>query len=241
MTDLSPLSRLSNLQINALEENYISDFSPVSQVYIEYGKKQQKHLSLFYKKLIEESTGIIDLLKKLDELSGLIEDVHQMKFFYSFVIYSYRTGSIDLEQRNGFIQNGLSMSAKFTSNENQWTIFRLILDKSCEDGVSSKEQEIRFDRRGELNNTKNVFFIKDLQEAVIANTTAIKGIQALQKNINTNSLKSSLQRKMAIESGVNFMGSVLNAVSIGFAGSALQAFCAFSMSDIVDFSEFLIC
>ena len=246
ISNISPIVSLTKLSHVFVSNNQIADFSSVDSGLAIIGKDEQD-IAKFYSKLMEDTQNTIALLSKLNDLPDLIEDVHQMKFYYSLVMYSYRTGAIDSDERDGYIQNGLLSCSKFTTDEDQWTIYRLILDKALQDGIINREQEIRFNIRGQLVNIENAAFIKDIQRAVKANTSSIKGlegdIRALQKNIETvndslNKVKLGLKRKMDIESSVGFMGAVLNAVSFGAAGSALQAVAATTMADIIDFSDF---
>ena len=60
-------------------------------------------------------------------------------------------------------------------------------------------------------------------------------VEAINKSVNR--LKEGLKRKLAVESCVGFMSVILNTVSFGVAGSALQGAISATVGSIVDFGD----
>ena len=60
-------------------------------------------------------------------------------------------------------------------------------------------------------------------------------VEAINKSVNR--LKEGLKRKLAVESCVGFMSVILNTVSFGVAGSALQGAISVTVGSIVDFGD----
>jgi len=141
--------------------------------------------------------------------------------------------------RINYITEGIAKATQKTFDEDAFIIFKRILDKAQEDKIIDLDEFRRFDRRAELTNTEHAPFIKELQQAVKSNTARIEGLEANVEAINKslNKLKHGLQRKLAVESCVSFMSAILNAVSFGVAGSALQGAVSVTVGSIVDFGD----
>ena len=198
---------------------------------------ENPHESTFYEKIIEDKK--IGIEQKIMDLIGLIEDVHQMKFFYTFVSTAYRMNDIKENDRKKYITDGIAKTSQKTYDVDSFIIFKRILDKAQEDKIIDLDQFRRFDREAELTNTEHAPFIKELQQAVKSNTARIEGLEANVEAINksVNRLKKGLQRKLAVESCVGFMSAILNAVSFGVAGTALQGAISVTVGSIVDFGD----
>ena len=247
ISDLTPLAGLTKLTELNILDNQISDFSSVAHVNRVYGEYTQSvQSSPFYTKLLEETSDKEEYYTKFGALTRLVEDVHQMKFLYTFVMNEYRFGNLDVSDRNLYIVKGLENTAKTTKCDLSFKIFRLILDKAKEDKIIDRGTEISLDRQAERTNTKNDPEFLDLFATVKSNTARIEGlevnVETLQENIeqiNTslNKVKQGLKRKIAIETGVGVIGALLNAVSFGVAGSALQGLMNASLEEVVDFGD----
>jgi len=213
----------------------MQDFSPVSHVKNVHRSNEQ--VSPFYAKLMRTDERIINI--KIEELINHIQDVHQMKIFYTLVRYARRMNEINEHDHINYIRQGLEKAALTTINEDAFIIFKIILDKAIEDQIINIHWYRRLDRRAELKNTEHAPFIKELQQAVKNNTARIEGLEANVTAINDslNKLKKGLKHKMVAERRVAFMSLILNAVSCGALGPVLQGVMSTTIEQIVDFGD----
>jgi archaellum component FlaC len=88
--------------------------------------------------------------------------------------------------------------------------------------------------------------VKDLNCSIqhLKNETDVMGeaVDVVRNNVdavhnNQNQLRTAMLRKLRVESGVAFASIILNAVTLGAAGPALQGFANLSICSIVDFSD----
>ena len=250
ISDISPLDGLMQLKALSLSGNQISDFGSFSSCIDSETKDSQQETatSPFYAKMMEETSDTLAYHKKFSDLSSLIEDVHQMKFHYTYVMNGYRMGTISIEDRDRYIKSGLEKSAFTLSNSKSVAIYKSILRKSVYDKVITDIESDELDSDAEDHKTSKMNFITDLQDAVKANTARIEGlevnVETLQENIESinaslNKVKKGIERKIAIETGVGVMGAILNAVSFGAAGSLLQGAMNASLAEMVDFGDII--
>ena len=254
ITDVGPLSTLTNLTVLYLRNNCIKDFSQVLKFRPEGMNEQRinddniipkpstaamvENNSSFYKKIMERDDRNVHF--KVVELVELIEDVYQMKFLYTMVKFAFRSGEINAQDHSKYIKNALSKTAQTVTCSDSIAHFKLILSKSKDDGVITQLESNKLDNIAEDNKTLNLPFIKDMHKAIQNNTARIEGLEANLESLNKsiNELKRGMKRKLAVESSVGLVGAVLNAISFGVAGFALQGAMATTIGNIVDFGDY---
>merc|ERR1712232_1477180 len=131
ISDITALKDLQKLKRVLLKGNQISDFSHISHVKYVHGLNDQGPSGLysqFYIKLMDNKNR--DINRKITELIESIEDVHQMKFFYTLVSNAYRMNEIKEEDRVKHIKKGLEVAALKAVDEDAFIIFKRILDKA---------------------------------------------------------------------------------------------------------------
>lgn len=194
--------------------------------------------SLFFAKLLEIEEDRSDVNEKLEVLSMCITDVHMMKFYYTAVAIFQRSGILTKEAASRYIQRGLFRTSETCSCGESISCFKLILEKSENDGYIQRFDFHRFDNRAEVKRLESASFIVDIRQSVKSNTTRIEGLEANLEAINTslNSIKDGIKRQMKIEATVGFLSAALNAISFGVGGSILDATMN-ALGSIVDYSD----
>lgn len=260
--DTRPLEGKIDIKFLNLEGNIISDFGPITgvrKVYkgFQYQKKkypkkpvkphkvespqtQVKPKPNFYARLMQKPSNFLEFYKQAHDLAELVEDIHQMKLYYTYVSNAYRTNLITQQERSELIVWGLDTTANYTTCEHSIADYKIILDKAEDDKLINRKTRYILDSKAEDRKTENQPYIRDLQAAVKRNTEHLKIIESNVGAINDslNQLKEGIRHKMAIETTVGFISAVLNALSFGVAGSAVQGAMEFTLGQIVDFGDF---
>ncbi|MFK7826313.1 MAG: ankyrin repeat domain-containing protein [Oligoflexales bacterium] len=193
----------------------------------------------FYAKLVEKPSNFLEFYKQSHDLVEMIEDVHQMKLYYTYVSNAYRMKLITQQERSELIAWGMDNTANHTTCENSIADYKIILDKAEADRLINRKTRYILDSKAEDKKTENQPYIRDLKSAVKRNTEHLKIIESNVGAINNslNKLKEGMKHKLAIETTVGFIGAVLNALSFGVAGSAVQGAMELTLGQIVDFGD----
>jgi len=243
--DISPLASLGELKKLDIGHNKVIDFEPVAhvqnvvrdnQVVSDERLSAYKHVQ-FYKTMVQPVQNHAEVKSKIMKMNTFIEDVHQMKFFYTMLNFAYRGESLNKEERSIYIKEALGKVYKDCIDEYRFTTYRLILDKAKADGVINRSEEIVFDRLAENINTGHTDYIKNLQQAVQSHTAQIIGLEGNIKAVHESMkrLQNALGRKAMFESMAGIMGVVLNCICV--MPSLTQAF-ENPLNKIVDFGDF---
>ena len=257
--DTSHLEGKIDIKFLNLEGNIISDFGPITgihKVHKGYQYQNKKYPNIrkrpiklqvepvkpkpnFYARLVQKPSCFWEFYKQAHDLAELVEDVHQMKLYYTYISNAYRTGLITQQERSELIVWGMDNTANHTTCENSIADYKIILDKAEVDGLINRKTRYILDSKAEDKKTENQPYIRDLQSAVKRNTEHLKIIESNVGAINNslNQLKEGMRHKMAIETTVGFISAVLNALSMGVAGSAVQGAMELTLGQIVDFGD----
>ena len=258
--DLRPLQGKVDIKFLNIDGNKVTDFSPlvgIQKVYKGYQFPKKKYPKIpvkpvklqtanvvkpkanFYARIMEKPASYWEFYKQAHDLAELVEDVHQMKLYYTFVSNAYRMKLITQQERSELVIWGLGTAADYTTCENSIADYKIILDKAEHDRLIDRKTRYVLDSKAEDKKTENQPYIRDLQRAVKQNTEHLQLLESNVEAINNslNQLKEGIRHKMAIESTVGFISAVLNALSFGVAGSAVQGAMELTLGQIVDFGD----
>jgi hypothetical protein len=206
--------------------------------------------SPFFIKLLERDDRPIQL--KLNELFELIEDVHQLKMFYTAVASCHRLGLVTRDERVYYTKQGLDESWKHCKHTVAIVMFKLVLEKAEQDGLIDRASFLTYDDKALVTRIEHAPFIKSMQASIRSNTRRIKGLEgnvkamqeavvSLEENIravndSVTAIKKGIRYKQRVEATMGFFGAVINAVSMGIGGNLLVAF-EKTIASIVDFGD----
>jgi hypothetical protein len=214
--------------------------------------------SKFYIKLFEKDNR--DIIFKIDELATIIQDVHEMKVFYTLVNNSYRMGIVHKDNRTRYISTSLEKVSSSTTCYDSIAIFKQLLRKAREDGIINYHDFDILDRKAEVAHTAEAPFVKDIWNSIehlearvdvlehrvdildarVANLESrVDKLEQVTANLvdALKMLQKGIRRKQKINVAMGMMGAVLNAVSFGVAGSAAQGVMGTVINSIVDFGD----
>jgi ankyrin repeat protein len=229
--------RQGNKGIVALLENHRQETttSPLASPTQEVGTEESKP-SQFFVKLLDSAN--LTVHSKIIELVPLIEDVYQMKMFYTAVATYRRMNLILSADASSYINEGLKVSTELCVDGTSIVIFKLILDKAKKDSHISQAQYYYFDNLAEVTRIENAPFIKSMQEAIRTNTTSIEGLEANITAVydSVKAIKRGLLHQQQVKATMGFCCTVINIVTIGLAGGFASGI-GDMMSTIVDFGD----
>ena len=190
----------------------------------------------FYDKLIKINKKDVNVATRLlGELSSFIEDVHEMKIYYTYVACYYRMSLIEQDDAGTFIKNGLLTVSTKCQDRYSVVMFKLINEKAYEDGYLTRWDFHDGDQLAEHAGLQPKF--ESLVEAIRANTARIEGLEAnlVAVNKSVNQIRKGLRRKYRIEAVTGFISAVINAISMGIGGGVVNAAAAFHT--VIDFGD----
>ena len=190
----------------------------------------------FYDKLIKINKKDVNVATRLlHELSSFIDDVHEMKIYYTYVACYYRMSLIEKDDAGTFIKNGLLTVSTKCQDRYSVVMFKLINEKAYEDGYLTRWDFHDGDQLAEHAGLQPKF--ESLVEAIRANTACIEGLEAnlVAVNKSVNQIRKGLRRKYRIEAVTGFIRSVINAISMGIGGGLVDAAAAFHT--VIDFGD----
>ena len=190
----------------------------------------------FYDKLIKINKKDVNVATRLlGKLSSFIDDVHEMKIYYTYVACYYRMGLIDKVVAATFIKNGLLTVSTKCQDRYSVVMFKLINEKAYEDGYLTRWDFHDGDQLAEHAGLQPKF--ESLVEAIRANTARIEGLEAnlVAVNKSVNQIRKGLRRKYRIEAVTGFISAVINAISMGIGGGLVNAAAAFHT--VIDFGD----
>ena len=190
----------------------------------------------FYDKLIKINKKDVNVATRLlHELSSFIDDVHEMKIYYTYVACYYRMGLIEKDVAGTFIKNGLRTVSTKCQDHHSVVIFKLINEKAKDDGYLTLYEFHDGDQLAERAGLQPMF--ESLAEAIHANTARIEGLEAnlVAVNKSVNQIRKGLRRKYRIEAVTGFISAVINAISMGIGGTLVNAAAAFQ--SVIDFGD----
>lgn len=174
-----------------------------------------------------------DIIQKLDELIPLIEDVHQMKFYYTLASAYSKLNAFSNVQHKQFIHLALKQTSSFTRTTEAVAIFRIIMNEALHKDYLIDEFDYHsMDATATLALVENATFIKDLQATVKQNTVNIKGLEGNIGAVRTSlvNLQTAIKKKQKAEAALGFVALALNVISLGTGGTLLKA-----LASTVDF------
>mmetsp|Transcript_12876 Transcript_12876/g.22460 ORF Transcript_12876/g.22460 Transcript_12876/m.22460 type:complete len:584 (-) Transcript_12876:1460-3211(-) len=210
-------------------------------------------LEPFFQKLIEADDR--NVVFKVAELSSLVENVHHMKLFYTFVGQLCRTissGDVEAREtltdkdRKRYVLEALQRTAKTTSGDDCCAIFKTILEKCHEDGLLDTHNKHLLDREAEVVHTSSSSFVSDIRRHLAEHDVRLQALEARMDNVETKQasltnafrqLHSNMRMQRRIETAVGVVCAVTNALSMGVAGSLMQGIVNTTISQIVDFGN----
>ena len=190
----------------------------------------------FYDKLIKINKKDVNAATRLlGELSSFIDDVHEMKIYYTYVACYYRMGLIEKDVAGTFIKDGLRTVSTKCQDHHSVVIFKLINEKAKGDGYLTLYEFHDGDQLAERAGLQPMF--ESLADAIRANTARIEGLEAnlVAVNNSVNQIRKGLQRKYRIEAATGFISAVINAISMGVGGGLVDAAVAFHT--VIDFGD----
>ena len=201
-----------------------------------YTTAHDGEIAPFYDKLIKINEKDVNVATRLlGELSSFIEDVHEMKIYYTYVACYYRMGLIEKDVAGTFIKNGLRTVSTKCQDHHSVVIFKLINEKARDDGYITRYEFHDGDKLAEHAGLQPKF--ESLVEAIRANTARIEGLEAnlVAVNKSVNQIRKGLRQKYHIEAVTGFISAVINVISMGIGGGVVNAAAAFH--SIIDFGD----
>eukprot|EP00957_Ditylum_brightwellii_P012660 956899-Ditylum_brightwellii.AAC.1 len=107
---------------------------------------------------------------KIEELTGLVEDVHQIKFLYTLINTYYRLGYLGREERKNYTTRALK---------------KVVLDKTLRDGAIDDYTSKWLDREAEVCHTSHAPFVKDIWNNLNMLEARIKMVETRMNKIET--------------------------------------------------------
>ena len=190
-------------------------------------------IAQFYDKLIKINKKDVNVAThRLGELSSFIDDVHEMKIYYTYVACYYHMGLIDKVVTATCIKNGLHTVSTKCQDHNSVVIFKLISEKAYEDGYLTRWDFHDGDQLAEHAGLQPKF-----ENLVEANMAHIEGLEAnlVAVNNSVNQICKGLRWKYRIEAVMGFISAIINAISMGIGGGLLNAASAFH--PVIDFGD----
>ena len=190
----------------------------------------------FYDKLIKiNKKDVYVATRLLGELSSFIDDVHEMKIYYTYVACYYRMSLNEQDDAGTFIKNGLLTVSTKCQDRYSVVMFKLINEKAYEDGYLTRWDFHDGDQLAEHAGLQPKF--ESLVEAIRANTARIEGLEAnlVAVNKSVNQIRKGLRRKYRIEAVTGFISAVINAISMGIGGGVVNVAAAFH--SVIDFGD----
>ena len=190
----------------------------------------------FYDKLIKINKKDVNVATRLlGELSYFIDDVHEMKIYYTYVACYYRMSLIEKDDAGTFIKNGLLTVSTKCQDRYSVVMFKLINEKAYEDGYLTRWDFHDGDQLAEHAGLHPKF--ESLVEAIRTNMARIEGLEAnlVAVNNSVNQIRKGLRRKYRIEAVTGFISAVINAISMGIGGGLVNAAAAFHT--VIDFGD----
>lgn len=212
---------------------------------------QPKSYSKFFEKIFEKDDR--NVLFKCEELMTIVEDVHQMKFLYTFINTHHCTNSINLQDCKRYITKCLEKIALSTTDRDAIAIFKQLLDKAKQDGFINNHEYYSLESKAVVAHVGAASFVKEIWKSIHGLQTRVttlenrvdvldvkvEGLEQVNDNIidSIKMLQKGIRRKQKIEAVTGMMSAVLNSISFGLAGSAFQGAMGIAISNIVDFGD----
>ena len=190
----------------------------------------------FYDNLIKlNGLDVNAATRLLFELSSFIDDVHQMKIYYTYVACYRRMGLIEKEDAATFIRNGLRYVSTECRDRYSVVIFKVINEKAKDDGYLTPYDFHDGDQLAERAGLQPMF--ESLVAAIQANTARIEGLEANLEAVNNsvNQIRMALRSRYLIKAATGFISAVITAVSVGVGGGLVDAATAFD--SVIDFGD----
>jgi hypothetical protein len=127
--------------------------------------------SPFFKYLMESNATMI--YEKAQNLARFIQDVHEMKIYYTFVRCCDRKGFLVSSDCALLMKQGLEVAAETCTHEDAIVVYKTILQKARKDKMVDNASVHRFENRAEVKRMENAPFIKTMQAAIQSNTKRI--------------------------------------------------------------------
>jgi len=205
----------------------------------------------FFAKIFEKDDR--NILFKFEELMNIVEDVHQMKFLYTYINSSYRISMINQEDRKRYITGSLEKVASSTTCHDAIAIFKKFLGKAKQDDVISDHEYFSLESKAVVAHVGAAPFVKEIWESIYNLQTRVDGLEnrldvldskvkrleQVSANIveSLSILQEGILRKKKIEAVTGMMSAVLNVISLGTAGFIFEGAMGSVISDIVDFGD----
>lgn len=213
----------------------------------------------FFSLLLSKKLTEITVQEFHDKLVQLVENVHEMKLFYTLLRASLVQGLLSRDRVTILLESALKRTAQTCSSESSLATYKVTLAKCFQDGLLDEHTFHILDNRAEVQRMSNADFILDMKATIDKNTHRIEGLEGtvkvLQDNIkilhdnvrllddniksvhqSLDKLKSGMRFKLKMEATMGMMGAVVNAVSLGIGGSLLQAFHSV-VSNVIDYGD----
>jgi len=201
----------------------------------------------------EASNHMVSIKSRLQNLVSAIQDHFQYKVFYTMVSYYFTLGELKEKERNHLVKQALKACSKLCDTDFNYALFRIHLDKAFQDNAISKIVKYELEGAGNKEHIRNADFIQQMQALVVHNMEQLEELQSdiqdiyaslskLESNVkkvneSLSNIATGLRRKYRIEACAGFVGALLNAISFGVAGSAMQGCISLALSEIVNFGD----
>jgi hypothetical protein len=188
-----------------------------------------------------------------------MRDFFQLSVFYMTVSANYKLDVIDVNERNRLLLHALYMAREWCTSAQLLARYEMFLHEARSDEMIIDYQKHTLEKLAREIQMENTDFIKKMQQGIQYNADRSsdmeRGIKdsmcnalseefqllnsSVQKLTNDqNQLRNALRRMMQVEAGVAFASIILDAVTLGSAGSAQQGIASLTiMGQMVDFSD----
>lgn len=212
----------------------------------------------FYSDLFRDDN---DIHTKINELIPNIRNIYDTKMMYTYISILHRISEvITIEDRKHYTRAILLHMAQITSDTKSISMYKITLKKALHDKLIDELTFHEYEQIAQENTMSNAQFIKDIHNELKSVSIRINFLEdkidflentvdCIQNQVDSientvtricdsvNIIQDAFLKNMKVKAVTGCMAAILNAVSFGVAGSALEGAASSVMSSIVDFSD----
>jgi hypothetical protein len=218
-------------------------------------------------KALVQQDGIIQVTTIVPIFDNALKDMSdflQLKFYFTAVNAPYHLGTITSDNRKALILSSLEKAKNWCVSPFHVAMYRVALRYALSEKIITQFQFDRLDVAALECDIAHTDYIQAMQTMIHQNSVRIncledsfavfqqavaKSIYDLQQNLIAvneqvndtqtalNNFKATLAYKRKVDAGCSLVSAILNAFSLGIAGSALQGVLGYALNDIADFGD----
>jgi ankyrin repeat protein len=207
-------------------------------------------------KALMQQDGIIQATTIVPIFENALKDMSdflQLKLYFTAVNAQYRLGTITSDNRKALILSSLEKAKNWCVSPFHVAMYRVALRYALSEKIITHVQYDILDVDASAYHIANTNFIQEMQTMIRQNSVRIDrledSLQSMYQDMNRmaeaindtqaafNNFKAMLARKERFKRGCHFFTALLDAISLGVAGSALQDIFNQKIAEIADFGD----